>query len=198
MTEILFDSFYLLLLIGSLAATIIGVILFFKPEVLQRVNQKLNKWYSLRRLTKPYAIIRGTGQFFFKIHIGWVWVLFLGSLYALYTFVFVFTPEPFWDLQYFNPRARLIITFVYPALRMFFIVFLILAVLFIALRIVSVDKARSLVGVADKWISTRMMLRPLTEKHYGLEAFIFRHHQFFGFFFTIGAIFTLVTLIVAF
>ncbi|MFQ6612976.1 MAG: hypothetical protein ACE5D2_07735 [Fidelibacterota bacterium] len=198
MTEIFFDSLYLLFLVGSVAAIIVGSVLFFRPDVIQRINRSLNKWYSLRRITRPYAIIRGTGEFFFNLHIGWIWVLFLGALYALYTFIFIFPPDPFWDLQYFTPRAQLVINFSYPAIRTFFITFLVLAVLFLVLRIVSLEWSKKVAGVFDRWVSTRMMLKPLTEKHYGLEAFILRHHQIFGFIFTAGAIFILITLLIAF
>lgn len=83
--EALLDALVLFLLTGSAIALMLGLLICLRPSLLRVLEQKSNRWVSLRRATKILDVQRGQVDMFVLRHTQRVgWLLLLGSIYLFF------------------------------------------------------------------------------------------------------------------
>lgn len=85
LTEILIDSSYLFIIIGSFFALLLGIGLIFAPFVTLKLNSKINTHISLREKTKAIETEIKSEPLFYKYSKISGIILILGSIFVLYT-----------------------------------------------------------------------------------------------------------------
>ena len=85
LTEILIDSSYLFIIIGSFFALLLGLGLIFAPAITLKLNSKINTRISLREKTKSIETAIKSEPLFYKYSKISSVILVLGSIFVLYT-----------------------------------------------------------------------------------------------------------------
>lgn len=85
LSEILFDASLIFIIIGSFIALILGLGLILTPTLTLKLNEKINTRISLREKTKSIETPIASEPFFYKHSKISSAVLFVGSLFVLYT-----------------------------------------------------------------------------------------------------------------
>ena len=194
MREIAIESFKWFLILGSFVALVIGIILFIRPDVVQRVNKALNKWYSARKKMKPLEIMRDTDDYFYRNNKILGWILLIGSVICLYVFAFDFRVE---FSEFYGTEVELFQALVLQTLKVFFIIFMIIGIPVWILLIFAPERLKTVSHFFNRWISTRLMLLPLEQMHYEFDSFVFKHPRFFGVVFVLGSVLILFSFIIA-
>lgn len=84
LSEILFDTSYLFIIIGTFIALIFGLSLIFTPSVALKFNDKINTRFSMRKATKIETAIKSEPLFYKHSKLSGT-ILTMGSLFVLYT-----------------------------------------------------------------------------------------------------------------
>ena len=82
----LLQSFVIFLIIGSLAGMAAGVLLLLRPEGLQRLGHKLNRWISTRHLDQAMERTVNLDPWFYRYRRVGGTLIFFGAVYVLYYF----------------------------------------------------------------------------------------------------------------
>jgi len=85
LSEILFDASLLFIVIGTFIGLILGLGLIFIPTTTLKLNEKINTRISLREKTKSIETPIASEPFFYKHSKISGAILFVGSLFVLYT-----------------------------------------------------------------------------------------------------------------
>lgn len=67
LSEILFDTSYLFIIIGTFIALIFGLSLIFTPSVALKFNDKINTRFSMRKATKKLKLPLNQSLYFISI-----------------------------------------------------------------------------------------------------------------------------------
>lgn len=81
---LLLDTFVRVSLVGAVFALITSLLLLFRPNILHGLEQRANRWFSMRRILKPFEVSHcGASEYVFRnAHLVGALLLF-GSLYTL-------------------------------------------------------------------------------------------------------------------
>ncbi len=84
LTEVLLHAFVLICVVGTVFGVLVGLLLVARPALLREFNQGANRWFSMRKATKPVAIPRsGMDQYVLQHARVSGALLLLGGLYIL-------------------------------------------------------------------------------------------------------------------
>ena len=67
-TDMLWQALAIFLLIGAIAGVAVSLLLLFKPQLYQRVNQVANRWVSTRHASKWMDHTISIEQWFYRHH----------------------------------------------------------------------------------------------------------------------------------
>ncbi len=192
----LLQSVTLFLIIGSIAGMLAGVVLVFRPQLIERIGAKLNQWISTRHLDKELDRSFNIDVWFYRYRYLTATLLILGALYVLYYFTVRIERE--------SAVVELSASFSYPqplvealldALVLTAMSGALCAILLALFMLFRPSLLRGFEEEANQWISLRKPLKPMEISRLSLDRYILRHARLSGVLLTIGSLYTLLVLI---
>lgn len=192
-SQILQQSIFVFLLIGSIFALAGGLLLIFKSEAAFRIGDRLNRWVStrgaMRRLEESHSISRPL----YRMHRLVGTLICAGALYAL-----VVLGTPYGEMAITKSLATLgpprFASWISDSLRLTLLVGNFGALLFGLVFIVRPSALKGLEAWTDRWISARKATEPLDEMHLSADRFTRAHPRLVGVLVTLGSVYVLVNL----
>ena len=193
LSEILFDTAYLFVIVGAFIGLILGLGLIFVPILTLKLNEKINTRISLREKTKKIETAIKSEPFFYKHSNISGLILILGSTFVLYTLVtfnvqalIPYLPKsisaPAWDWLLQAGQIFLYIT-------CSFILIFGLIVLIRPSQIKNFEQA------ANRWISTRKHFAKMSNDINFTNKLVNTYPRIFGVFITVFSLIVLFFLL---
>ncbi len=191
------QSAVIFLVIGSVAAIVVGVMLMFRREKLRNISALMDRWISTRNFDRQLEQRISLDPWFYRHSQVTGIAILAGALFILYFFTF--------ELERAQTVAGLARRFTYPAAlaevmvdALVFIAILgalsaILVSLFILFR---PSLLRGVETQANQWLSLRKSMKTLEIPRDEFEQYVERHASQFGILFMLGGLYTLVLLLV--
>ncbi len=192
----LLQSAVIFLILGSVAAIMIGGMLLFRHEQLRKVSALLDRWISTRRFDRPLEKRISLDPWFYRHSRVTGVAILAGAVFILYFFTF--------ELERAQTVAGLVHRFSYPsALAEAMVDALVLIAFLGALSAVLVSVfilfrpslLRGFETQANQWLSLRKSIKPLEIPRDDLERYVERHARQFGILFMLGGLYVLVLLL---
>lgn len=192
--EILVTTFFSTLLVASLIALLTGIWLLLNPSSLRGLTKYLDHWYSLRRAMKPLEIEHHEERIFYRHHKPFGLFILIGSLYTLYRQLFSYEPTQVAGLFDFgiSPQAQ---DWLAESFYLFITLGNAAALLLGLLILFRPSLLKHLEQWANRWVSTRQVMRPLDTSHGEIDALLYRHPRITGAFLTLGSLYIIAILI---
>ncbi|GEM_PF-330039 len=194
MREIFVDSIIWILVLGMVLATVSGVLLIFKPEKLERMNQVLNRWYSTRRKLKSLEIMRETDTFVYQHSKVIGWFFLIASVFCLFIYLSLSPSRPIWEASLTSGPTETLLDVLQWFIKLFFILLVGAGIPVWILLIGNPQKLKKISTGMNRWISTRLMLLPLENMHYDIDKYVIKHNKIFGIGFIVGSIVLLLSI----
>lgn len=193
----LLQSAVIFLIVGSVAAMLVGGMLLLCHERLGKISALMNRWISTRNFDRPLERKITLDPWFYR-HSRITGVAILtGAIYIVYFFAF--------ELERTQAITGLAHRFAYPAafaetlMDALVLIALagalgaILVSMFILLR---PSLLRGFESKANQWLSLRKSMKPLEIPRDDLDRYVESHAKQFGIFLMLGGLYTLVLLLV--
>lgn len=194
----LLQSAVIFLIIGSVAAIVVGAMLLFRRGKLRTISALMDRWISTRNFDRQLEQRISLDPWFYRHSQVTGIAILAGALFILYFFTF--------ELERVQTVAGLAHQFTtYPAAlaevmvdALVFIAILgalsaILVSLFILFR---PSLLRGFETQANQWLSLRKSLKPLEMPRDDFEQYVEKYASQFGILFMLGGLYTLVLLLV--
>ncbi|OGT50834.1 MAG: hypothetical protein A3E84_04930 [Gammaproteobacteria bacterium RIFCSPHIGHO2_12_FULL_42_13] len=88
LTDLLMQSAYVFLILGSILAVIVGILLIVNTVLITKLSKLLNHWYSTRRAMKPLDLMRNNVDSFVESYARVSGIII--TIFSLYTLVILF------------------------------------------------------------------------------------------------------------
>lgn len=190
--EILIEALQFIFITGFAGSVFLGLIILFKPSLIERISGPANAWYSSRKGTKPLEIRREVDLAFMNNHKTAGWLLFFASFGSLILVLTRVPSDPFTSLTFINDGTLLLVNLFFNTMKWSMIIFSIAGLVVALFKICLPATMKTVNKFFNQWISTRNILHPLERMDYRFDAFVLRYSLFFGIFFCIGGIFNLL------
>lgn len=153
LSEILFDTSYLFIIVGTVIGLIFGLGLIFAPATTLKINEKINTRISLREKTKTIEKPIKSEPFFYKYAKVSGLILIIGSLFVLYTLA----TFDVYSLIPFLPKSISATTWnwLLQAGQIFFFITCSFILLFGFIILIRPSLVKNFEQAANHWISTR-------------------------------------------
>lgn len=185
---ILWQSLAAFLLFSSLMGVILGLLLIFKPQLMEHVNRVANRWFSTRRMMKSMDASVNIEGWFFKYHRPVGALIMLGSGYILVAFSMTFDKATAMrSLSVYAPANMLDI--LVDGMVLFALIGAVVALFLGLFMFLRPSMLRGAEDVADQWISIRQITKPMEVPRGQVEDFVARHRQRVGWVLLTGSIY---------
>ena len=193
----LLQSAVIFLIVGSLAGLLVGALLVFRPQHLQRISALLNRWVSTRHLDKTLERSFELDPWFYRYRNLTGTLIMLGALFVLYYFAV--------QMDRASTITGLVKRFHYPQLLIEGLLdAVVLSALMGALSAVFValfllfrpSLLRSFELGANQWLSLRKALKPMEIPRDNMDRYVLRNARQIGIFLLLGGLYTLVFLLI--
>ena len=191
MAEMYLEMIELFFIVGSFLAVVVGVILFFKPEMIQRWSHLGNKWFSSSKWTKPLDVVHETDSFYFRNHLPVGVIMMIVSLIGLFLIINRMPSADEVLATTSNIEVGMSLGILLEALKWFLIVSIISGFPVGGFLAFAPDKLKSINKKLNTWVSAGLILLPLEKMNHGFDNFVLHYHKFFGTIFVLGAAFIL-------
>ena len=191
MAEMDLEMIELFFIVGSFLAVVVGVILFFKPEMIQRWSHLGNKWFSSSKWTKPLDVVHETDSFYFRNHLPVGVIMMIVSLIGLFLIINRMPSADEVLATTSNIEVGMSLGILLEALKWFLIVSIISGFPVWGFLAFAPDKLKSINKKLNTWVSAGLILLPLEKMNHGFDNFVLHYHKFFGTIFVLGAAFIL-------
>lgn len=187
-TILLWRALAIFLLIGALSGVALGLLLIFKPHLLERINRVSNRWISTRHISQWLDRSVSIERWFYRRHRPLGILIITGAGYNLVYFGLLFDKA---SVLRQLPRY-LPVSLMGGLLDAFALVLLFSAALalfagfFICLR---PSLLRGMEKGANQWVSSRSATKVLDVPHGQVDLFIARHAQSVGWLLLLGGIY---------
>lgn len=189
---IVFDALLIFLLLGAAFALVIGLLMLLAPAVVNRLRATLDRRYSGRQAMKPMEIPRYEERGFYRHHKAWGAFISLGALVYLAVFFFAYdhaaATRVLADYMNRHLAAWLVDSGVIVLTAGNLLALAIGLIVFIRPSLLKGVEAR-----ANRWLSTRRLLRPLEDEHGGPDRFALAHPRLTGVLLSLGSLFVLAS-----
>lgn len=195
----LWQSLAIFLIVGSLAGMVVGALLVLRPQSLQRVSQRLNRWISTRHLDQSLERSVSIDPWFYRYRRTSCTLTLLGACYILYFFTVTMDRASAVSglAQHFNQPAALI-AWLLDAL----VLSALLGALFAAFVSLSLllrpSMLRDFEEGANRWLSLRRGLKPMEIPRQGVDAYVLQYGRQAGILLVLGSLYTVVLLTIWF
>ncbi|MBI5889676.1 MAG: hypothetical protein HZB47_03235 [Nitrosomonadales bacterium] len=191
----LLQSFVIFLIVGSLAGMGVGTLLLLRPQSLQRLSEKLNRWISTRHLDQSLERNIDLAPWFYRYRRASGMFALLGSFYILYYFTMgLDRADAIAGLAGHYKQSPLLIGWLLDALVLCALLGSLLAAfvgLFLLLR---PSMLRDFEQVANQWVSMRRALKPMEVSRESLDKQVFQRGRLAGILLFFGSLYVLVML----
>lgn len=190
LSEILFDSAYLFIIVGTVTGLLLGLGLIFAPALTLAINDKINTRFSMREKTKVMEKPIHSEPFFYK-HAKISGVIVTGGalfiLFSLLTFNF-YALIPYLPKSLSVPVWQWLL----QAGQVFFLITGVFILIFGLVVLIRPSQLKHFEQVANRWISTRRRLQGMSQDIDTANQLVNTYPRAFG------SIITLLSLIVLF
>lgn len=185
---LLWRDLAIFLLFGALLGVLLGLILVFRPQLLERLNHVANRWVSTRYMNRWLDRSISIERWFYRNHRAAGLAIMLGATYILVYFGMLF--DKAYMLQHLSGKipARMLDGLL-DALVLCALMggmFALLAGLLIWLR---PSLLRGMEKEANQWVSLRRATKILDVPHEQVDLFVARHAQRVGWLLLLGSIY---------
>jgi hypothetical protein len=187
---LLWRDLAIFLLFGALLGVLLGLLLIFKPQFLERINRVSNRWVSTRHISRWLDRSVSIEHWFYQHHRAVGAVIVLGAAYIFIYFGILF--DKAYTLQRLSLRGMLPAKLLDGLLNAMVLGLLVggtvalIAGLFLWLR---PSQLRGMEVEANRWVSSRRATKVLDVPHGQVDVFIARHAQRVGWLLLLGSIY---------
>lgn len=185
---ILWQSLAIFLHIAALLGILFGLLLIFKPDLMERINRVANRWISMRHIERLLDHSISIEHWFYRHHRVLGIAIVLGAVYIIIYFGFLF--DKAYALQYLSSKVPAILLDIPLDVLVLFLLFgaavALIAGLFVWLR---PSLLRGIEAGANQWVSSRRATKVLDVPHDQLERFVARHARQIGWLLLLGSIY---------
>lgn len=189
--EILIDSLRFIFITGFTGSLFLGLIILFKPSLVEHISDPANVWYSARKDSKPFEIMRDVELAFMNNYKISGWLLFFTSLGSLILVITRVPSDPFTSSTFTNDATLLSVNLFINTLKWSIIISSIAGLVVALLKIYRPATLEKANRFFNQWISTRKILHPMEKMDYRFDALVLRYNLFSGIFFCVGGILNL-------
>lgn len=184
----LWQSLAIFLLIAALLGILLGLLLTFKPDLMERINRGANRWISMRQIDRLLDRIISLEQWFYQYHRPLGILVILGAVYILVYFGVLFDKAiALQRLTGYIPSVlldglldALVLTSLIGAV----------AALFVGLLLwLRPSLLRGFEEEANQWISSRRAIKVLDVPHDQVNRFVARHMRQVGYLLLLGSLY---------
>lgn len=181
-------------ILGALGGLIVGIWLTTWPTPFFRVTNRLNEWYSARRALKIWETPFHWERFFYRYHHVFGAAILLATGWTLYCFIWVYPVERVYQILQvgFAVKTLAWLGFIQGIIWIIRIasVLAMLAGLVVLFR---PSLLKRFEDVANNWVSTRKMMRPLEQSYTMTDSFAARHPRLAGGLISLVSLYALVS-----
>lgn len=160
------------LAIAALAfAAAVGVWLLVHPGSLLRADRSTGKWISTRRALRFLELPHRWERFFYRHHHVFGAIIFLGSGYCLWAYLFRYDPAGMQCMIAGTPAADAM-GWLLPAVEVIYVVLTVLTLVAGAIFYLRPSLLKGFEAAANTWVSTRRMGRGLERESHAVERFV--------------------------
>ena len=191
----LLQSFVIFLIFGSLAGLATGVLLLLRPEALQKMGEKLNRWISTRHLDQSMERTINLDLWFYRYRRVFGALILLGAIYVLYYFTVSMDRASTIDglARYFKLHPVLIGGLL-DALALSSILGALCAALIGLFLILRPSMLRNIEQVSNQWVSLRRAMKPVEIRREGVDEYVFQRARQAGILLVLGSFYVLIML----
>ena len=184
----LWQSLAIFLLIAALLGILLGLLLTFKPDLMERINRVANRWISMRQIDRLLDRVISLEQWFYQYHRPLGILVILGAVYILVYFGVLFDKAiALQRLNGYVPSGlldglldALVLTSLIGAV----------AALFVGLLLwLRPSLLRGFEEEANQWISSRRATKVLDVPHDQVNRFVARHARQIGYLLLLGSLY---------
>lgn len=193
LSDILFDTGYLFIIIGTCFALILGLGLIIAPSATLKLNDKINTRISLREKTRSIETPIKSEPFFYKHSKISGLVLILGSTFVLYTLV-TFNEQaliPYLPKSISAPAWSWLL----QAGHIFFLVTGTFILLFGLVVLIRPSEIKRFEQTANHWVSTRQHFASMSKDINFTNKLVNTYPRPFGIFITLFSVIVLFLLL---
>ena len=193
LSEILFDTTILFIVVSTFIALVFGLGLIFAPSFTLKFNEKINTRISLREKTKAIETPIHSEPFFYKHSKVSGAILVLGSLFVLYTLATfnVYSLVPYLPKS-ISPAAW---DWLLQAGQIFLYITCSFILLFGLVVFIRPSQIKNLEEVANRWISTRQRFSKMSSEINTANKLVNTYPRVFGSFITLLSLIVLIFLL---
>ena len=162
-----------------LVSLIIGLLLLVRPSIIIRLNSRVGKRFSLRRLTKVIEVPNKVDHLFYRHHRILGIIVTLTAGYVLYYFIAIYDAAMIADYLRSSSNA-IVYDMLITAIRFFMLISSAVILLFGVAIFIRPSQLKIVETWANRWISTRHAARPLSEEHNQLNQLIYSYPRLTG------------------
>ncbi|HEX7454716.1 MAG TPA: hypothetical protein VF296_01630 [Gallionella sp.] len=185
---LLWRALAIFLLIGALLGVALGLLLIFKPQLLERINRVANRWVSTRHINQWLDRSISIERWFYRHHRPLGLAIILGAGYILVDFSLLFDKaSALQHLPRYLPASLMgVLLDVLKLVMLFSSVVALLVGFVIWLR---PSLLRGMEKEANQWVSSRSATKALDVPHAQVDPFVMRHAQSVGWLLSLGSIY---------
>lgn len=163
-----------------IVSMIIGLLLLLQPSIIIRLNNRVAKKISLRRMTKVIEVPNYVDHLFYRHHRILGIIVTLLSAYVLYYFLVIYNPVLLADyLKSFN--YGFVYEIVINAGRLFMLISSAIIVLLGVAIFIRPSQLKVIERWANIWVSTRKSTQPLSVDHDQVNQLVYKYPRLAGF-----------------
>lgn len=186
----LWQALAIFLFIGALLGILLGLLLIFKPHLLERINRIANRWVTARRATKWLDRSISIERWFYQYHGAAGIAIVLGAVYIFIYFGFMFD-KPY-ALQHLGGTVP-------PRLLEGLLDALVLslltggaAALMVGLSLwLRPSLLRGMEAESNQWVTFRQATKAIDVPHDDVDHFVARHARQVGWLLSLGSVYLL-------
>lgn len=185
---LLWQSLAIFLYIAAMLGILLGLLLVFKPELMERINRVANRWISTRHIERLLDRSFSIEHWFYRHHRVLGIAIVLGALHILIYFGFQF--DTAYALQHLSSKVPVkLLDIPLDVLKLFLLIGAAVALMAGLIVWLRPSVLRGMEEGANQWVSTRRATKVLDVPHDQLERFVTRHARQIGWLLLLGSIY---------
>lgn len=191
---IISDAAVIFLVVGAVAAIIVGLWMLANPDSLYRFNDYLNRWFSTRQAARPLMIPRSIDPFIYRHHRVIGIIVSIGSAYVLYALSFEMRPAELRGLFLGSTSAAQPWAWAVMGLVIALGAGALLALVVGVYLFIRPSLLKNMEDWGNQWMTMRRATKVFDVMRAGPEPFISKHPRAVGIAIVLGGLYTLAGL----
>lgn len=186
----LWQSLAIFLLIGALLGILLGLVLIFRPQLLESINRIANRWITMRHVTRWLDRSISIERWFYQYHSAAGLIAVAGAAYIFIYFGFLFD-KPYTLRHLGGTVSPVLLDWLLDVLVLSLLTgaaVALIAGLFLWLR---PSLLRGMEAEANRWVSSRRVTKAIDVPHDQVDRFVAHHARQSGWLLLLGSIYLL-------